>query len=821
MKIIKAATACALAFASSYGLAAPAGDQTINILPIEEFPQGKIQLAKQQQFANWRAQTLTKRFEDVTDRFIVKFDNPAVMSGLQGLDTAYQTNSSLSSAQFQAQKVLSVLDQKIGAKLAYVGTNQNGEAIMSIGKELSVAKMKGLALQMIGNGNVASAEPDPRRYPLAENQPFGLAKVQADQVSDDQTGNRTVCIIDSGYDITNPDLANNNHSGTNDSGTGSWSTPGGSHGTHVAGTIAARANDEGVVGIMPNGNVGIHIVKVFNASGWAYSSDLADAVGKCSAAGADVVNMSLGGATSSASERNAMQSYADGGMLLVAAAGNAGNSSNSYPASYDAVVSVAALDESNKRTEFSQYTSQVEISAPGEAILSTVGVGDGRQGYLNYGSTSLGDDRVVPQSRYVPSGSSYVVSNINASASGDLATCSRSGSSYSCGNMSGKICVAERNANQSGSSYPEINAVKACFDAGASGIVVYSNTERPGLQNPFLVDSDTEITVPTISVNRTIGLQLVSAAGTSASIETRGNTDYAYYNGTSMASPHVAGSVALAWSTAPDCTASQVRSAMQSTAVDLESSGRDNNTGFGLIQTSALANELQSTCGDGGSGGGGGNGGSSELQNGVAKTDLSAERGEALDFTMTVPAGATDLSFKMTGGVGDADIYVKFGSEPTLSSYDCRPYDAGNDESCSISNVQAGTYYVKVVGYSTFAYVSLTGSYTEPSSGGGNQGGSGSVSDISADRGQWKQYSMEIPSGMASLTVTISGGSGDADLYVRQGEQPTRTSYQCRPYKSGNEEVCTFNNPDAGAWYFGIRAYRSFSGVKLDVEYQP
>ena len=211
------------------------------------------------------------------------------------------------------------------------------------------------------------------------------------------------------YDQTNPDLAANNATGTNNSGTGNWYQAGGSHGTHVAGTIAGVNNTEGVVGVMPNTNVNLHIVKVFNANGWGYAGDLVDAVNVCANNGAKVINMSLGGSGSSTSERNALQAAADSGILLVAASGNDGNSTKSYPASYDSVVAVGALDSNNQHAEFSQYTDQVELSAPGEAILSTV-AGDGRLGSITINGTTYSNDQVVPQTRFVQSGSNFVVS---------------------------------------------------------------------------------------------------------------------------------------------------------------------------------------------------------------------------------------------------------------------------------------------------------------------------------------------------------------------------------------------------------------------------
>ncbi|HSX60577.1 MAG TPA: PKD domain-containing protein, partial [Tahibacter sp.] len=101
--------------------------------------------------------------------------------------------------------------------------------------------------------------------------------------------------------------------------------------------------------------------------------------------------------------------------------------------------------------------------------------------------------------------------------------------------------------------------------------------------------------------------------------------------------------------------------------------------------------------------------GGNVLDNGVAKTGLSGAASSTTTYTMVVPAGASGLKFVMSGGTGDADMYVKFGSAPTTSSYDCRPYLSGNNETCTIATAQAGTYYVMLRGYSAYSGVSLTG----------------------------------------------------------------------------------------------------------------
>jgi hypothetical protein len=99
-------------------------------------------------------------------------------------------------------------------------------------------------------------------------------------------------------------------------------------------------------------------------------------------------------------------------------------------------------------------------------------------------------------------------------------------------------------------------------------------------------------------------------------------------------------------------------------------------------------------------------------------TGLSATTGNSLNYTMVVPAGASNLSFVTSGGTGDMDLYVKFGSAPTDSSYDCRPYAGGNSETCNFASPSAGTYYVRMKAYSSYSGVSVTGSYSTGGGGG-------------------------------------------------------------------------------------------------------
>ena len=111
---------------------------------------------------------------------------------------------------------------------------------------------------------------------------------------------------------------------------------------------------------------------------------------------------------------------------------------------------------------------------------------------------------------------------------------------------------------------------------------------------------------------------------------------------------------------------------------------------------------------------------------------------------------------------------------------------------------------------------------------GGSGGGGGTtvtltngvaVTSIGASTGAWKHYKITVPSGQSSLVIAMSGGTGDADMYVKRGAQPTSSVYDYRPYLNGNNETVTVTNPVAGDWYISLYAYSTFSGVTLKATY--
>lgn len=226
-----------------------------------------------------------------------------------------------------------------------------------------------------------------------EEIPYGINLVKALGVSDEFVANQKVCIVDTGFDISHPDLPSGGNVSGNDNSGYEWNKDGNGHGSHLAGTIAGiGGNGIGVVGVNRNGAIGLHIERVFNDNGnWIWASTIIKAVSNCVAAGSNIISMSLGGPFSMNSERDLFESLLkDSNVLIIAAAGNAGSNAYSYPASYPSVMSVAAIDSSKRICSFSQRNDQVDISAPGLNVLSVKSGG----GYVSYSGTSMATPHV-------------------------------------------------------------------------------------------------------------------------------------------------------------------------------------------------------------------------------------------------------------------------------------------------------------------------------------------------------------------------------------------------------------------------------------------
>ncbi|MBI5185195.1 MAG: S8 family serine peptidase [Nitrospinae bacterium] len=182
------------------------------------------------------------------------------------------------------------------------------------------------------------------------------------------------------------------------------------HGTHVAGTIGAATNNSvGVAGvswetrIMPLRVLGIGGgTDADIAQAIRYAAGLSNSSGTTPSKRANIINMSLGGAGSSATTKNAIQAARDQGVIIVAAAGNDNVSTLFYPASYDGVVSVSAVDMNSQKSPYSNYGNAIDVAAPGgdssvdlnndgyeDGVLSTLGDDSGKLTYRFYQGTSM------------------------------------------------------------------------------------------------------------------------------------------------------------------------------------------------------------------------------------------------------------------------------------------------------------------------------------------------------------------------------------------------------------------------------------------------
>lgn len=207
-------------------------------------------------------------------------------------------------------------------------------------------------------------------------------------------GGVKVAVIDSGIDYTHPDLAANYAGGYDFVNKDADPMDDQGHGTHVAGTIAAVANGVGVVGVAPTAQ--IYALKVLSADNWAYWSDVTRALEWAVDHGIQVTNTSLGGDTGSETMRLAYENSNALGMFHAVSAGNQGICSDKknnvgYPAKYDSVVAVAAVDSVDKRACWSSSGSEVDVAAPGVEINSTLWGG----GYGLYNGTSMASPHVA------------------------------------------------------------------------------------------------------------------------------------------------------------------------------------------------------------------------------------------------------------------------------------------------------------------------------------------------------------------------------------------------------------------------------------------
>ncbi|WP_155057786.1 type VII secretion-associated serine protease mycosin [Streptomyces blattellae] len=213
---------------------------------------------------------------------------------------------------------------------------------------------------------------------VIKSTPWSLQRVLLDQLREQATGKGvTVAVIDTGVDDSNPQLRGAVAAGSKSYVGGSATDDLEGHGTRVAGIIAARPlKGTGFVGIAPEAEI-LSYRYTGGENKQGNSATMAAAIDAAVAAGAEIINISSDTADKSDNLplANSVANAVSKGALIVAAAGNDGadgKSANTYPASYDGVLAVAASDRNDERAFFSQSGDFVDIAAPGVGMVSTV-----------------------------------------------------------------------------------------------------------------------------------------------------------------------------------------------------------------------------------------------------------------------------------------------------------------------------------------------------------------------------------------------------------------------------------------------------------------
>lgn len=225
---------------------------------------------------------------------------------------------------------------------------------------------------------------------LAESIPYGITMTQANQVSYGGT-KVTVCIVDTGVSISHPDLNSGKITGSDrrskiDNSLLEWDRDRRGHGTHIAGTISAKMNNN--IGVRGMGDIPLFIVRGLNNVGQGRESDIREAIGQCQSAGAKIISLSLaGGSVTDAMKTVIDNVYANGGLIF-AAAGNGGGRNIAYPAAHPKVIAVGAVTEAGARWTGSNYGYN-ELMAPGNSVLSTTVNSQGQNVYAYYSGTSM------------------------------------------------------------------------------------------------------------------------------------------------------------------------------------------------------------------------------------------------------------------------------------------------------------------------------------------------------------------------------------------------------------------------------------------------
>lgn len=414
-------------------------------------------------------------------------------------------------------------------------------------------------------------------FVAGEKTPWGILAVKAGEAwAGSQAGlNSRVLVLDTGIDPEHQDLKANFEKGMNFSEDDNGNVDPKDfidkegHGSHCSGTIAASYNAEtGFTGVAPKAHLlmgrvcsadGCSNIAVAQGINWGISEKV------------DVISMSLGGPQGTSTERLAVQRADQAGVVVVAASGNDGTPQVSFPGAFPTVISVGALDASLTKANFSQWGPELDVIAPGVSVVSTVPRGTGRDSSVTL--VVNGVSKVVKSAAF--SGTTLIPTAISNSL---VPAGLGKPEDFAKVNVAGKFALISRG------EIKFTEKVNNALAAKAVGIIIYNNTA--GLMQGVATEDGSEVNVPVVMIEQAEGLALVDALGKGSAATaavTTSASDYAMFDGTSMATPHVAGVVALIRSANKNLTPAQVRNILATTSMAL-GPNTQNEYGKGLVQ---------------------------------------------------------------------------------------------------------------------------------------------------------------------------------------------------------------------------------------------
>ncbi|MBU8895352.1 PPC domain-containing protein [Corallococcus sp. M34] len=200
---------------------------------------------------------------------------------------------------------------------------------------------------------------------------------------------------------------------------------------------------------------------------------------------------------------------------------------------------------------------------------------------------------------------------------------------------------------------------------------------------------------------------------------------------------------------------------------------------------------------------------------------MSGISGGETVFGLEVPAGQSKLTVTLANAT-NVDLYVKYGAQPTLTSYTCRSKTTTDTEQCVITAPTAGMWFITVRGTAAFTGVTLTAVATPaPDPSVVALTSALPVTGISIPADETRYYTLDVPAGQGRVAFELTGGTGDAVLLANFAAKPWPLSADCTGNLRSGTASCVINQPRAGTWYVAVQAKSALANYKLQGTFTP